>query len=105
MELQTSIHCLDIADTYLAARTAGNARDKYGHGTQIAGAMNGNRAISNSQHLGIANKAPIVSVRALDDEGNDASFNVIAALDWILANHEAHEIRAVNLSLGKLVTP
>jgi len=40
----------------------------------------------------------------LNARGKGTTLNVIAALDWVLANHEQYNIRVVNLSLGKGIT-
>jgi serine protease AprX len=60
--------------------------------------------MSDGQHIGVASTAPIISLRVLNSSGKGTTRNVIAALDWVLANHEKHNIRVVNLSLGKVVT-
>ena len=39
----------------------------------------------------------------LDDEGKGETRNVIAALDWILENHQLYNIRVINMSLGKVI--
>ena len=40
----------------------------------------------------------------LDDHGGGYISNVIAALDWVVANRAAYNIRVVNLSVGAAVT-
>ncbi len=77
--------------------------DPFGHGTHVAGLIAGNGNASNSQQRGIATSADIVSLRVLDDQGRGNTSDVIAALDWILANGASHGIEVVNLSLGKAV--
>ena len=113
INLVRSIRCMNIGEDYLAARAAGEAgdvcnkaanHDRFGHGTHIAGAAAGTGSLSNEQHVGVANNAPIVSIRVLNTRGKGTTLNVIAALDWVLANHEQYNIRVVNLSLGKGIT-
>jgi subtilisin family serine protease len=41
-----------------------------------------------------------LSVKVLDEWGIGTTSNVIAAIDWLIANKDAHNIRVANLSLG-----
>ncbi len=36
----------------------------------------------------------------LDSYGKGSTSNVIAAIDWVIANKAAHNIRVINMSLG-----
>src|SRR6185503_18563357 len=47
--------------------------------------------------------ASLVSLKVLDANGVGTISNVIAALEWVLANHAAYNIRVVNLSVGAAV--
>jgi serine protease AprX len=76
------------------------AYDDYGHGTHVAGIVAGSGAASNGQYAGVAPGASIVALKVLDANGAGTTSNVMAALDWVLANHVQHGIRVVNLSLG-----
>src|SRR6202142_3977087 len=74
--------------------------DPYGHGTHItsiaaAGAMN----VAGS-YLGISTQANLVIVRAFDRQGAGRYVDVIAALNWIVANQKKYNIRVLNLSFG-----
>ena len=83
-------------------RSTGNdSFDPFGHGTHVAGVVAGNGAGSGEAHPGIAPGAAIHSVRVLDGEGRGVTSDVIAGLDWVLANAATNNIRVVNLSLGK----
>jgi len=65
------------------------ARDDHGHGTNVAGIV-----------LGVA---PNVRIAALDVFRNDGfaySNDVISAINWAIANRDAYNIVAMNLSLG-----
>ena len=44
-----------------------------------------------------------MSLKVLDANGNGTISNIITALEWVLANHEAYNIRVVNLSVGAAV--
>jgi len=76
-----------------------SGRDEYGHGTHVAGLLAG-KDILNSAFTGIAPKAQIISARVLDGEGRGKTSSLLRALDWLLANHSAQNIRVVNMSLG-----
>jgi serine protease AprX len=77
--------------------------DDYGHGTHVAGIIAGNGYDSNGQKAGVAPDANLVSLKVLDANGKGNISNVIAALDWVLANRAAYNIRVVNLSVGAAV--
>lgn len=79
----------------------GPITDAFGHRTHVAGTAGGNGYSSDSQYVGVAEDAPIVSLRVLGDDGRGDVADVITALDWILGNGALHNIRIVNLSLGK----
>ncbi|MEM9386006.1 MAG: S8 family serine peptidase [Pseudomonadota bacterium] len=76
--------------------------DQKGHGTHVAGIVAASPTTL-FDHRGIAPGAGIVSVRVLDGEGRGYTSDVIAGLDWVLANADDEKIRVVNLSLGKAV--
>ena len=77
------------------------AVDHFGHGTHVAGIAGGNGGFSAGQFAGVAEYAPVTSLRVLDDSGMGNVSDVIAALDWIITNGSMHSIRVVNMSLGK----
>ena len=74
--------------------------DDWGHGTHVAGIIAGNGKASNGNRKGIAPDATLVALKALDAEGKGRISSIIAALDWVVANHTAYNIRVVNMSLG-----
>ncbi len=76
------------------------AYDDYGHGTHVAGIVAGSGAASKGQYAGTAPGASIVALKVLDAAGSGKTSDVMAALEWVLANHAAYGIRVVNLSLG-----
>jgi len=76
------------------------AYDDYGHGTHVAGIIAGSGAASSGKYTGVAPGASIVALKVLDANGGGSTSTVMAALDWVLANHAAYGIRVVNLSLG-----
>ena len=69
------------------------AADTYGHGTHIAGTIAG-------EHVGVAPRARLVSLRVLDETGAGDSSDVIAAIDWVLAHRSEMPVDVINLSLA-----
>ncbi len=78
--------------------------DDNGHGTHVTGIIAGNGFDSLGARAGIAPDAHIVSLKVLDQNGCGVISNVIAALDWAVANKAAYNLRVVNLSVGAAVT-
>lgn len=74
--------------------------DDYGHGTHVAGVVAGSGAASNGVYTGAAPAADIVALKVLDSTGAGSTSDVIAALEWVLANARTYNIRVVNISLG-----
>ena len=74
--------------------------DDYGHGTHVAGTIAGSGAQSGGEYTGAAPGADIVALKVLDAMGGGMTSNVLAGLEWVLANHAQYNIRVVNLSLG-----
>jgi serine protease AprX len=74
--------------------------DDNGHGTHVAGIIAGNGYDSNGEKAGIAPKASLVSLKVLDGNGAGTISNIIAALNWIVANAQTYNIRVVNMSVG-----
>jgi serine protease AprX len=74
--------------------------DDLGHGTHVAGIIAGNGVDSQGQKAGSAPDATLVSLKVLDSNGAGNISDIIAALDWVLANHIQYNIRVVNMSVG-----
>jgi serine protease AprX len=88
---------------------AGNARylDGYGHGTHMAGIIAGkDTAVSagneddSRRFVGMAPDAKLVNVKVGAADGAADVSQVVAAIDWVVANRTAHNIRVLNLSYG-----
>ena len=78
------------------AATALTNTDLEGHGTMVAGIAAG----SGSAYPGVAQNAPLVSVRVANQDGESMESDVIAAADWILANKDKYGIKVVNISMA-----
>jgi len=74
-----------------------SALDGNGHGTHIAGIITGR---GESSPRGIAPDTDIVAVKVMNDNGGGYTSDVIAAIDWIIANQAELNVKAINLSLG-----
>ena len=81
--------------------------DAFGHGTHIAGIITGAASaastVTKAYTGGIAPGAHLVNVRVLGDDGTGLTSDVIAGIDWVLANRSKYNIRIINLSLGHAV--
>jgi serine protease AprX len=78
--------------------------DDNGHGTHVGGIIAGNGYDSWGVRAGMAPDAHLVSLKVLDANGRGVISNAIAALDYVVANRQAYNIRVVNLSIGASVT-
>jgi subtilisin family serine protease len=68
--------------------------DKEGHGTHVAGTIAAKR--DGEGVVGVAPLAQIYAVRVLDENGNGTYDDVIAGIDWAVANG----MQVANMSLG-----
>ena len=83
------------------------AYDDYGHGTHVAGIIAGSGRASagdeknaSGTQRGVAPGAHLVVLKALDVSGNGFTSNVIAAIDYAIANRATYNIRVLNLSVA-----
>ena len=86
--------------------TSTSAGDKYGHGSAVAGLVAGDGADSTGPQdfrtfSGIAPGAKIVSLKALDDNGQGTDSSVIISIDAAILLKPFFNIRVLNLSLGR----
>ena len=75
----------------------GSAEDDDGHGTSVSGILTSNGSVAS---MGVAPASGIVALKVLDESGGGSFSDVASALDWIMTNYEALNIRVVNMSLG-----
>ena len=83
--------------------------DDYGHGTHVAGLVGGSGFAgtftgASRNYRGVAPATHFVGLKVLDANGVGRISDVIAALDWCIANKERYNLRVVNLSLSASVT-
>ena len=62
----------------------------------VAGILAG----ENADHPGVAQNAPIVSLRTANGDGQSLTSDVIAAADWILAHKDQYGIKVANFSMA-----
>ena len=78
--------------------------DDHGHGTHVAGIIAGNGRASWGVRAGIAPAAHLVGLKVLDHQARGVISDVIAALEFAIANRATYNIRVINLSVGAAVT-
>ena len=78
--------------------------DDFGHGTHVAGIIAGNGFDSQGARAGIAPASHLVSLKVLDGLGHGVTSDVIAAIEYAVANRSLYNIRVINLSVGAAVT-
>jgi serine protease AprX len=74
--------------------------DEYGHGTHVAGLVGSSGATSGGTYAGVVGGVKLLSLRVLDKKGGGKTSDVIAALEFAIANRTRFNIRVINLSLG-----
>ena len=78
--------------------------DDSGHGTHVAGIIAGNGYDGDGHaRAGIAPNAHLVSLKVLDAEDRGVISDIIAALEWVIRNKTAYNLRVINLSVGARV--
>jgi serine protease AprX len=84
-----------VSEVTLTSLPGNSPGDGSGHGTFVAALAAGSAPL----YAGAAPTAPIVSIDVADDKGMSMTSDVIAAVDWILANKDAKSIGVANFSL------
>lgn len=74
-----------------------SAEDEEGHGTNVSGIITSNGVVA---PLGFAPDAKIVAVRVLNTFGSGSFSDILAGLNWIIANQATLSVDVVNMSLG-----
>src|SRR5215468_3115045 len=80
-----------VINSYDGVGDGQNGNDCNGHGTHVAGTIGGTT-------YGVAKRALLHNVRVFGCSGSGTTSDVIAAVDWIAANHGVPSV--ANLSLG-----
>ncbi|MEA2435101.1 MAG: serine protease AprX [Actinomycetota bacterium] len=90
-------HCEDFSQE---RGTAAECADTFGHGTFMAGLIAGDGTSSGGAHTGAAPDANIIAVKLAGFDGAADVSNVLAGIQWVVANRGAYNIRVLNMSLG-----
>jgi len=85
-----------VARMNFSSLSPGATGDALGHGTMVAGIAGGDE----KGHRGASPRSPLVDLRVTSDAGEALTSDIIAAIDWILANKSQYNIRVANLSLA-----
>ncbi|MBI2938884.1 MAG: S8 family serine peptidase [Chloroflexi bacterium] len=73
--------------------------DRLGHGTHLAGIIAGQDVRSGGHYVGVAPEADLISVQVTDSQGTALTSDVIAGIEWVIANKDSYRIRVLSLSL------
>ncbi|MBC8075880.1 MAG: S8 family peptidase [Chloroflexales bacterium] len=81
-----------------------NSTDQNGHGTHVISTIADNReaqlaANMNPTPVGVAPQVNLMIARVLDKDGVGSYSDVIAAIQWIIENKAAYNVKVLNLSL------
>jgi serine protease AprX len=93
-----------IARVNFVSSEPGVTGDPFGHGTHVAGLIGGSRSaasrVTSTYTGGTAPAVRFVDVRVLGRNGVGYTSDVLAGIDWVIANRAKYNIRVINLSLG-----
>lgn len=73
--------------------------DDNGHGTFVAGALCGGGVV-NKKYMGVAPKVNVVSLKALNSNGETGALTILEAMQWIFDNRKKYNIKVVCMSFG-----
>lgn len=74
--------------------------DDNGHGTFVAGVLAGNGLMSNGKYKGFAPNCDIISIKALDKNGEANAMTILDAFEWVYNNYKKYNIKVVCMSFG-----
>ncbi len=74
--------------------------DDNGHGTFVSGVGSGNGIMSGGKYSGIAPLSNIVSIKALNQNGEANAVTILDAMQWIYDNVKKYNIKVVCMSFG-----
>ena len=82
-----------VSTGYTAIADGNGSNDCNGHGTHVSGTIGG-------ATIGVARSVSIVPVRVLDCTGSGSMSQVLAGINWMVADHQPGVPAVANLSLG-----
>ncbi|HXP66611.1 MAG TPA: S8 family serine peptidase, partial [Steroidobacteraceae bacterium] len=77
-----------------------NINDSYGHGTHVSSIIASSGVSASGKYQGVAPGVNLVSVRALDGNGQGVYSDIISGVQWVINQRQKYHIRVLNLSLG-----
>jgi serine protease AprX len=93
-----------IARVNFVSNEPGVNGDPFGHGTHVAGMIGGSGSaasrVTSAYTGGSAPAVRFIDVRVLGRTGVGYTSDVLAGIDWVIANRARYGIRVINLSLG-----
>jgi serine protease AprX len=93
-----------IARANFVSNEPGVTGDPFGHGTHVAGMVGGAGGaasrVTSAYTGGSAPAVQFIDVRVLGRTGMGYTSDVLAGIDWAIANRGKYGIRVINLSLG-----
>jgi serine protease AprX len=96
-----------VARVNLVSTEPGVSGDPFGHGTHVAGMIGGSGAaatrVTSAYSGGSAPAVRFIDIRVLGRTGVGYTSDVLAGIDWAIANRTRYGIRIINLSLGHSV--
>ncbi|MBI5355024.1 MAG: S8 family serine peptidase [Candidatus Aenigmarchaeota archaeon] len=88
-------NCSKVPSGYDFVNSDADPADDNSHGTHVSGII-----AANGTKRGVAPKAKIISIKALDNNGDGSFSDVISGIDWCAANAIKFNITAISMSLG-----
>lgn len=96
-----------VARVNLVSSEPGVTGDPFGHGTHVAGLIGGAGSaasrVTSAYAGGSAPAVKFIDIRVLGRTGVGYTSDVIAGIDWAIANRKTYGIRVINLSLGHAI--
>lgn len=93
-----------VARVNLVSSEPGASGDPFGHGTHVAGMIGGAGSaaarVTTAYSGGSAPAVRLIDVRVLGRTGMGYTSDVLAGIEWAIANRTKYGIRIINLSLG-----
>ena len=77
-----------------------NFYDDNGHGTFVTSIACGSGLVSVGKYSGVSPKSDIVSIKALEENGETGAYKILEAMQWISDNYEKFGIKVVCMSFG-----
>lgn len=74
--------------------------DDNGHGTFVSSVASGSGLLSNGKYKGIAPNSNIISIKALDGNGEANATKILEAMQWVYDNCKKYDIKIVCMSFG-----